>query len=66
MEAVFSAGAKCWFLRIWMKPCAHPRLWRREVTERTKVRIPVHMCGSMAQIDKNPGSLCERKRPDSH
>lgn len=60
MEAVFSAGAVPVFADMDETLCLNPEAAEAAVTERTKAVIPVHMCGSMAQIDKIR-SLCERK-----
>ncbi len=60
MESVISAGAVPVFADMDETLCLNPAAAEAAVTERTKAVIPVHMCGSMAQIDKIR-SLCERK-----
>jgi len=60
MESIISAGAVPVFADMDESLCLNPEAAEAAVTERTKAVIPVHMCGSMAQIDAIQ-SLCERK-----
>ncbi len=51
-EAVLNAGAIPVFGEIDETLCLNPDRLDSVVTEKTKAVIPVHMCGSMARIDK--------------
>ncbi|MCP4119800.1 MAG: DegT/DnrJ/EryC1/StrS family aminotransferase [Desulfobacteraceae bacterium] len=59
-EAVISAGAVPVFGEIDETLCLNPDKLDAVVTERTKAVIPVHMCGSMARIDKIK-AFCDSK-----
>ncbi|MBW1616849.1 MAG: DegT/DnrJ/EryC1/StrS family aminotransferase [Deltaproteobacteria bacterium] len=52
IEAVLSVGAIPVFADIDETLCLDPNLLHKALTDKTKAVIPVHMCGSMAQIDK--------------
>ena len=60
IEAVLGAGAVPVFAEIDDTLCLDPKHLDAAVTARTKAVLPVHMCGSMAQIDaiKN---FCDQK-----
>ncbi len=60
MEAVLNAGALPVFAEIDETLCLDPEAVESKITTRTKAVLPVHMCGSMARIDKLK-DLCERK-----
>ncbi len=60
-EAVLNAGAIPVFGEIDETLCLNPDSLGALITERTKAVIPVHMCGSMAQIDKIK-QFCEQNR----
>ena len=50
-ESVLSAGAVPAFADIDETLCLDPAAVRAAITPRTRAVLPVHMCGSMAQID---------------
>jgi len=52
VEAVLSVGAIPVFADIDETLCLNPHTLYKVKTDRTKAVVPVHMCGSMAQIDK--------------
>lgn len=52
MEAVILAGAVPVFADIDKTLCLNPQAVESAITERTKAVMPVHMCGSMADIEK--------------
>ena len=60
IEAVLSAGAVPVFAEIDDTLCLDPKHLDAAVTTRTKAVLPVHMCGSMAQIDAIK-DFCEQK-----
>ncbi|MBI9092395.1 MAG: DegT/DnrJ/EryC1/StrS family aminotransferase [Desulfobacterium sp.] len=59
-EAVINAGAVPVFGEIDETLCLNPDKLDAVVTERTKAVVPVHMCGSMARIDKLK-AFCDAK-----
>lgn len=59
-EAVLNAGAIPVFSEIDETLCLDPQAVEKVLTPRTKAVMPVHMCGSMAQIDALK-DLCDRK-----
>ncbi len=59
-EAVINAGAVPVFGEIDETLCLNPDKLDAVVTERTKAVVPVHMCGSMARIDKLK-AFCDSK-----
>ena len=60
-EAVLNAGAIPVFGEIDETLCLNPDKLNAVVTEKTKAVIPVHMCGSMARIDKIKNFCTEKK-----
>ncbi|MBU0986363.1 MAG: aminotransferase class I/II-fold pyridoxal phosphate-dependent enzyme, partial [Proteobacteria bacterium] len=60
IEAVLNSGAVPIFAEIDETLCLDPEAVETVITPRTKAVIPVHMCGSMARIDKIK-HLCEQK-----
>ena len=52
IEAVLSVGAIPVFADIDQTLCLNPNSLNKALTDKTKAILPVHMCGSMAQIDK--------------
>lgn len=52
VEGVIQAGAVPVFAEIDETLCLDPTKLENYISERTKGILPVHMCGSMAQIDK--------------
>jgi 8-amino-3,8-dideoxy-alpha-D-manno-octulosonate transaminase len=52
VEAVLFAGALPVFADVDETLCLDPDSVRRAITPRTKAVMPVHMCGSMARIDR--------------
>jgi 8-amino-3,8-dideoxy-alpha-D-manno-octulosonate transaminase len=58
-EAVLLAGALPIFADIDDTLCLDPRAVERAITPRTKAVLVVHMCGSMARIDKL-SEVCKR------
>ena len=60
-EAVISAGAVPVFAEIDETLCLSPEALEAVVTPRTKAVMPVHMCGSMAHIDRIH-DLCKKKK----
>ncbi|MDY6903850.1 MAG: DegT/DnrJ/EryC1/StrS family aminotransferase [Thermodesulfobacteriota bacterium] len=60
VEAVLNAGAVPVFAEIDETLCLDPEGIAAVLTPRTKAVIPVHMCGSMAQIDRI-SALCKEK-----
>jgi len=52
MESVLMAGAIPVFAEIDETLCLNPDSVEKAITPRTKAVIPVHMCGSMARIDR--------------
>ncbi|MFZ5562908.1 MAG: DegT/DnrJ/EryC1/StrS family aminotransferase [Thermodesulfobacteriota bacterium] len=59
-EAVLNAGAIPVFAEIDETLCLDPGAVEKALTPRTKAVMPVHMCGSMAQIDAIK-DLCDRR-----
>ncbi len=59
-EAVLAAGAVPVFAEIDETLCLDPNAIAEKITPRTRVVMPVHMCGSMARIDEIR-SLCDQK-----
>jgi len=51
IESVITAGAVPVFAEIDETLCLDPEAVKAAITPRTRAVIPVHMCGSMAQID---------------
>ncbi len=60
VEAVLLAGAVPVFAEIDKTLCLDPQGLEKCLTPRTKAVVPVHMCGSMAQID-TIADFCRRK-----
>ncbi len=60
IEAVLLAGAVPVFAEIDKTLCLDPEALEQCLTRRTKAVMPVHMCGSMAQIDAI-ADFCRRK-----
>lgn len=60
IEAVLLAGAVPVFAEIDNTLCLDPDGLEKHLTDRTKAVLPVHMCGSMAQIDAI-ADFCQRK-----
>ncbi len=60
-ESVINAGAVPIFAEIDETLCLDPYQLERFITPKTKAVIPVHMCGSMAQIDEIK-KFCDEKR----
>ncbi|QTA80890.1 L-glutamine:2-deoxy-scyllo-inosose aminotransferase [Desulfonema limicola] len=60
MEAVILAGAVPVFADIDETLCLNPESVESAVTERTRAVMPVHMCGSMAEIEKIK-DICRKK-----
>ncbi len=52
IEAVLATGAVPVFAEIDETLCLDPNLLGKALTPKTKAVVPVHMCGSMAQINK--------------
>ncbi|MEW5733525.1 MAG: DegT/DnrJ/EryC1/StrS family aminotransferase [Thermodesulfobacteriota bacterium] len=59
-EAILFMGAVPVFADMDDTLCLDPVAAEKAITKRTRAVIPVHMCGSMAQIDKI-AELCRRK-----
>jgi len=59
IEAVLSAGGVPVFAEIDDTLCLDPESVKNVITPQTKAVIPVHMCGSMAQIDAIK-TICEQ------
>lgn len=59
VEAILQAGAVPVFADIDETLCLDPQAVQRVLTAKTRAVIPVHMCGSMAQIDALD-DLCRR------
>lgn len=60
VEAVLNAGAVPVFAEIDETLCLDPGAVAAAITDKTRAVLPVHMCGSMAQIDEIK-VLCEQK-----
>jgi 8-amino-3,8-dideoxy-alpha-D-manno-octulosonate transaminase len=60
IEGILVAGAVPVFAEIDETLCLDPKAVEAVITPRTKAVLPVHMCGSMAQIDLLK-QLCEEK-----
>ncbi|VEN74275.1 8-amino-3,8-dideoxy-alpha-D-manno-octulosonate transaminase [Candidatus Desulfarcum epimagneticum] len=52
MEALLAAGVIPVFAEIDETLCLNPDAVQKAITRRTKAVMPVHMCGSMARIDR--------------
>jgi len=61
IEAVLSLGAIPVFADIDDTLCLDPKFLHQVLTDKTKAVIPVHMCGSMAQIDKIK-EFCDKEK----
>jgi len=59
VESVLMAGAIPVFAEIDETLCLNPDSVEKAITPRTKAVIPVHMCGSMARIDRLK-DVCEK------
>lgn len=59
VEAIISAGAVPVFSDIDKTLCLDPELIESKITERTRAVMPVHMCGSMADIERIK-KICEK------
>jgi 8-amino-3,8-dideoxy-alpha-D-manno-octulosonate transaminase len=60
IESILNAGAVPIFSEIDETLCLDPSALATVITGRTKAVVPVHMCGSMAAIDKI-ASVCDEK-----
>jgi 8-amino-3,8-dideoxy-alpha-D-manno-octulosonate transaminase len=59
IEAIIAAGAVPVFSDIDKTLCLDPELIESKITKKTKAVMPVHMCGSMADIEKIK-NICEK------